>query len=161
MATSSVVVNPKTFNRGLDQFYERFEKKFKARMQMLMEAAMVRLIRRTPVHTGAAVMSYVASVGQPFAGGASQGQKPVEATNKLAIGSERLRSGAESVAMGTLGRVNYNDPFSVFWITNNSDHIAGLEAGELPNEPFTPRSPQGMFGVTLQELTALLESNSV
>ena len=157
----SIVANPKSFNRGIDQFYKRFEKKFKIRMQMLMEAAMVRLIRRTPVHTGAAVMSYVASVGQPFAGGASSGRKPVEATNKLALGSERLRGGAASVAMGTLARVSYNDPFNVFWITNNSDHIAGLESGELPNEPFTPRSPQGMFGVTLQEIIALLESNSV
>lgn len=157
----SVVANPKQFNNGLDQFYQRFENKFRKRMKMLVEAGMVRLIRRTPVHTGAAVMSYVASVGQPFAGAPSGGRAAVEPTNKLAIGAERLRGGAEAVAMGTLARVNYNDPFSVFWITNNAPHIAGLEAGELPEEPYTPRSPQGMFGVTLQELIALLESSAV
>lgn len=130
-------------------------------MKSLMGAAMVRLIRRTPVHTGAAVMSYVASSGQPFSGTASQGYRPVEPTNKLALGAEQLRSSAAAVAMATLARVNYNDPFQTYWITNNSDHIAGLEAGELPEEPYTPRSPQGMFGVTLQELIALLESSSV
>lgn len=158
---SSVVSNASQFNAGLDGFYERFEQKFKSRMKMLMEAAMIRLIRRTPVHTGAAVMSYVAASGQPFSGAASTGMKPVEATNKLSIGTEQLRSGAESVAMGTLARVSYNDPFGVYWITNNAENIAGLESGELPKEPFTPRSPQGMFGVTLQELMALLESNAL
>lgn len=106
-------------------------------------------------------MSYVASSGQPFAGAASGGRAPVEATNKLALGSERLRGGAEAVAMGTLARVNYSNPFQVYWITNNAPHIGGLESGELPEEPYTPRSPQGMFGVTLQELIALLESNAV
>ena len=158
---TSVVTNPKQFNIGLDQYYNRFEKKFKNRMRMLMEAGMIRLIRRTPVHTGAAVMSYVASSGRPFSGASSSGRHPVEATNKLAVGAEQLRGGAEAVALGTLARVSYNDPFSVFWITNSADNIAGLEAGELPKEPFTPRSPQGMFGVTLQELIALLESNAL
>lgn len=156
----SVVANPKQFNKGLDQFYQRFENTFRKRMKTLVEAGMVRLIRRTPVHTGAAVMSYVASVGQPFSGAPSKGRNAVEATNKLAIGAEKLRGGAEAAAMGTLARVNYNDPFSVFWITNNAPHIAGLEAGELPEAPYTPRSPQGMFGVTLQELISLLESNA-
>jgi len=159
--SNSVVANPKQFNKGLDQFYQRFERKFRTRMKMLMEAGMVRLIRRTPVHTGAAVMSYVASSGQPFSGSPSAGFTPVEPTNKLAVGAERLRGGAAAVAMGTLARVRYNDPFQTYWITNNAPHIAGLEAGELPREPFTPRSPQGMFGVTLQELIALLESSAV
>jgi len=158
---SSVVDNAGAFNSGLDRFYDRFERKMRNRMRMLMKAGMIRLIRRTPVHTGAAVMSYVASVGQPFSGAASAGRTPVEPTNELGLGQEQLRSGAEAVAMATLARVNYNDPFAVYWITNNSEHIAGLEAGELPREPFTPRSPQGMFGVTLQELLSLLETNSV
>lgn len=157
----SAVSNSKQFNAGLGQSYQRFENKFRKRMRMLVEGGMVRLIRRTPVHTGSAVMSYVASVGQPFSGAPSSGRTAVEPTNKLAIGSERLRGGAEAVARGTLARVDYSNPFRVFWITNNAPHIGGLEAGELPKEPYTPRSPQGMFGVTLQELISLLESNAV
>lgn len=157
----SVVSNPKTFNRELDRAYARFERNFRTRMRHLVEAAMVRLIRRTPVHTGAAVMSYVASSGQPASNTPSSGFRPVEATNKLPVGAERLRGAAEAVAMRTLAQVRYTDPFTVYWITNNAPHIAGLEAGELPEEPFTPRSPQGMFGVTLQELIALLESGAI
>lgn len=155
----SVVVNGRSFNRSLDRYYDRLEKRFRARMKMLMEAGMIRLIRRTPVHTGAAVMSYVASSGQPFSGAPSGGRAPVEPTNRLPVGSERLRGTAEAVAMATLANVKYDDPFTTYWIVNNAPHIGGLEAGELPYEPFTPRSPQGMFGVTLQELVALLGSN--
>jgi len=99
--------------------------------------------------------------GKPFSGGAATGKNPIEATNKLALGAERLRGGAEARAMATLGSVSYADPFTTFWIVNNAPHIGGLEAGELPEEPFTPRSPQGMFGVTLQELITLLESNTI
>lgn len=103
-------------------------------------------------------MSYVASVGQPATSGVSQGFEPVEATNQLPLGAETLRPRAERRSKATLATVNYDDPFQVYWITNDSPNISGLEAGELPEEPYTPRSPQGMFGVTLQELTALLES---
>lgn len=157
----SVVVNADAFNAGLDDYYDRFEKRFRARMRMLMEAGMARLIRRTPVHTGQAVMSYVASSGSPFGGGPAGPRDPVERTNQLPLGAERLRGPAEAVATATLGRVRYDDPFTTFWIVNNAPHIGGLEAGELPEEPFTPRSPQGMFGVTLQELAALLESSGI
>lgn len=161
MGAYSIVANPRQFNQALDRFYERFERRFRDRMTMLVKAGMVRLIRRTPVHTGAAVMSYVASVGQPARQPASTGLGVVEATNPLPIGAEQNRGPAESVAMATLSNVRLDDPYQVIWITNNSDHIAGLEAGELPEEPYTPRSPQGMFGVTLQELIALLESGSI
>lgn len=159
--TNSVVSNPITFSNGLDQSYRRFERRFKMRMRRLMEAGMVRLIRRTPVHTGQAVMNYVASAGTPFGGGVSNAPKPVEPTNKLALGAERLRGPAEAKAMATLAQVRYDDPFTTYWIVNRTPHIGGLEAGELPEEPFTPRSPQGMFGVTLQELISLLESNAI
>jgi len=88
----SVVVNEVNFKRALDSYYDKLVKKFRARMRMLMEAGMVRLIRRTPVHTGAAVMSYVASSGQPFSGAPAGGRDPVEPTNRLPVGSERLRA---------------------------------------------------------------------
>jgi hypothetical protein len=100
-------------------------------------------------------MSYVASAGQP-SGSSQSGMTPVEATNRLPLGSERLRSSAEQRSMATLASVDFSDPFKVYWITNSAPHIGGLEAGELPEEPFRPRSPAGMFGVTLQELIALL-----
>jgi len=154
----SVVANPLEFNKRLDQSYDRFEKKWTTRMQRLMKAAMIRLIRRTPVHTGQAVRSYVASSGSPYSGGAAGRPKPVEPTNKLPIGAESLRGGAQAQAMGTLAAVDYSKPFQDYFITNSAPHIGGLEAGELPGTPFTPRSPQGMFAVTLQELVAMIET---
>lgn len=152
-----VVANQAQFNSGLDKYVNRFEKRFRARVRMLVSEGMRRMLRRTPVHTGEAAMSYVASAGTPSSSGNS-GFAPVEATNRLQIGAERLRSSAEKRSTATLASVDFSDPFQVYWITNSAPHIAGLEAGELPEEPFRPRSPRGMFGVTLQELAALLES---
>lgn len=159
--SESVVSNPIQFNTELDRSYDRFEKKWKMRLQKVMKKAMINLIRRTPVHTGQAVRSYVASAGTPFAGSAGSGAKPVEPTNKLPLGAERLRASAQGVAMATLGTVDYSDPFNTYWITNNAPHIGGLEAGELPRSPFTPRSPQGMFAVTLQELVSFMDSTKL
>jgi len=150
-----VVANPLQFNRGLDLYVKRFERRFKNRMRMLVNEGMRRMLRRTPVHTGQAAMSYVASVGQP-ASSSNTGFAPVEPTNKLSLGAETLRPRAEARSRATIATVNFDDPFQVYWITNSAPHIGGLENGELPEEPFTPRSPQGMFGVTLQELVALL-----
>lgn len=156
-----VVTNPNQFNRGLDAHVKRFERKFKIRVRMLVSEGMRRLLRRTPVHTGQAAMSYVASTGQPAAAGVTSGFAPVEPTNQLPLGAEQLRPKAERRSIATLASVKFDDPFQVFWITNAAPHIGGLEAGELPEEPYTPRSPQGMFGVTLQELVALLESSNL
>ena len=156
--SNSVVANPNQFMRGLDQSYNRFEKRFSMKMRKLMTEGMRRLIRRTPVQTGQAVRSYVASAGTPYGGGPAARPDPVEPTNKLPLGAESLRGGAEAAAMATLATVDYSDPFQVFWITNSAPHIGGLERGELPQEPYTPRSPQGMFGVTLQELITLLDA---
>jgi len=155
--SNSVVANPVSFNKGLDQHYKRFEKKFASKMRVLMEAGMVRLLRRTPVWTGQAVASYVASSGSAMSRSAGA-PKPVEATNKLSLGAEQLRGPAEARARSTLGNVKYGDPFTVYWITNAAPHIGGLESGSYPTEPFVPRSPAGMFAVTLQELAAMLES---
>lgn len=154
----SVIENPISFSKGLDASYDRFENKWKIRLQKVMKKAMINLIRRTPVHTGQAVRSYVASAGSPYGGVAGAKPEPVEATNKLALGAERLRGGATGVAMATLATVDYSDPFAVYWITNNAPHIGGLETGELPAAPYTPRSPQGMFAVTLQELAAFMDT---
>lgn len=151
-----VVSNPLQFNRGLDAYVTRFERRFQNRMRMLVSEGMRRMLRRTPVHTGQAAMSYVASVGQPKSS-SNSGYEAVESTNKLPLGAEVLRPRAEQRSLATIASVSFEDPFQVYWITNSAPHIGGLENGELPDDPYVPRSPQGMFGVTLQELTALLE----
>ena len=132
---------------------------FRRKMRMLVTEGMRRLIRKTPVNTGQAVASYVASAGTPTSRVANR-PEPVEATNRLALGQEKLRGQAEAAALATLSGINYDDPFQSFYITNAAPHIGGLEHGSLPGAPYTPRSPGGMFGVTVQELLALLSSGS-
>lgn len=155
------VINSKEFCAGLDKFVKDFEESFRFRMRRIMSEGMRRLCARTPVNTGAAIMSYIASSGAPSSGGASTGFDPVEPTNDLALGQEALRGPATAVAMGTLGNVSYSKPFTTYWIVNRAPHIAGLEYGQLPTAPYVPRSPAGMFGVTTQELLLLLDSGKI
>lgn len=157
----SIVSNSISFQSGLDKSVKRVELMFGRRVRRVMQEGMIRMLRRTPVNTGQAAMNYVASKGSPYGGGAKEAGDPVEATNKLALGAESLRPGAEATSMATLATVDFSKPFDTFWITNKSPNISGLEHGELPGAPYTPRSPQGMFGVTLQELINLLESGKI
>lgn len=157
---AGVVVNGSSFISGLDAAEQRFHRMFRERVKRLLHEGMRRLIAKTPVNTGQAVMNYVASGKSPFSG-VKQAGAPVEATNKLALGAERLRPAAAAVATATLATVDFSDPYNVYWITNNTPHIQGLEYGLLPAAPYRPRSPAGMFGVTVQELISLLSSGRI
>ena len=83
--SNSVVANPNQFMRGLDQSYNRFEKRFSMKMRKLMTEGMRRLIRRTPVQTGQAVRSYVASAGTPYGGGPAARHRPAVPTPRAEI----------------------------------------------------------------------------
>lgn len=156
-----VVGNLDEFINGLTVYEQRFVVFFRKKVTRLMSEGMERLMDKTPVNTGQAVMNYVASVGSPYSGSAIEAGRAVEPTNKLALGAEQLRGGAEAVSRSTLRGIDYKDPFKVYWISNNSPNIKGLEYGELPYDPYTPRSPQGMFAVTVQELISRLEAGSI
>lgn len=134
---------------------------FREKVRALMSEAMRRLLEKTPVNTGQAVMNYVASSGSPATGPVKQAGKAVEPTNKLALGQERLRANAEAISHATLANVDYRDPYRTFYIVNKAPHIGGLEYGALPKAPYVPRSPNGMFGVTVEELMALLGSGRI
>lgn len=157
---SGVVENSAEFSRGLDREVKNVHDRFKIIMRKLASEGMRRLLARTPVNTGQAVASYKASVGSPKYANIRAGA-PVEPTNDLPIGAEQLRAPATAIAMSTLSGLDFSDPFTVVYITNNAPHISGLEYGELPHKPYTPRSPNGMFGVTVQELSALLERTGI
>lgn len=158
---TGAVLNPRSFQTGLDKAVERFHERFRVKMRRTVTAAMLRLLRRTPVNTGRAVMNYVATAGEAYTGPVIAGFVPVEPTNKLPLGSEQLRGDAEAVARRTLDSVSYRNPYQRFFITNRAPHIAGLEAGELPDDPYVPRSPQGMFRVTLQEISAMMQAGKL
>lgn len=157
----AVVANPGTFISGLDRSVERFEKMLSKRVRALVSEGMRRLIAKTPVYTGQAVANYVATGGAPYSGPVKSGGDPQEGTNAMPLGPEKNRAGAAAGALATVASVDFSDPYKVFYITNRAPHIGGLEAGALPREPYTPRSPAGMFAVTVQELMALLNSGSI
>jgi len=157
MPRGSTVINAVGFNSSLDRTITRLEKKWMKRNQTLVNTAMKKLIARTPVHTGQTVRNYIASNGNPASGGVIAGEAPVERTNSKSLGTERLRGGAEAQALATLATVDFSDPYDTFFITNRSPAVGGLEIGALPKEPFTPRSPAGMFGITLQDISAIAD----
>lgn len=157
----SAVANAGGFLAGVENYEKRFHKMFQKRVRTLVHEGMRRLLAKTPVNTGQAVMNYVATGGTPYGGPVKQAGKAVEPTNKLPLGAEKLRGAAEAISKATLADVDFSDPYKVFWITNRTPHIGGLEYGELPKRPYTPRSPAGMFGVTVQELMALLGSGRI
>ncbi len=116
-----VVSNMTMFMNGLDKAEKRVEKLFRTRTKRLMTEAMKRMLARTPVHSGQAVMNYVASAGAPHSGPVKKGFKPVEATNQLPLGAERLRKRAEAVAMSTLAGLDFPTRFRPF-ISQTTHH---------------------------------------
>jgi hypothetical protein len=150
-------INSVGFMSGLDASVARFQSRFAKRLEAIMTFAMDKLIARTPVYTGRAVRNYVASMGKPYAGAPMKGFRPVEATNKLRLGAERLRGDASRDSKGTLKGLRYDKPFQEFYITNRASNIAGLEAGALPLDPLDQRSPDGMFAITLDDIITKLE----
>ncbi|QGH74819.1 hypothetical protein MAL1_00072 [Bacteriophage DSS3_MAL1] len=157
----AVVANPGTFISGLERYEERLEKMFRNKVRTLVSEGMRRLIAKTPVHTGQAVANYVATGGAPYGGPVKAGGDPEKGTNAMPLGPERNRGGAAAAATATVATVDFSDPYKVFYITNRAPHIGGLESGALPKAPYTPRSPAGMFAITVQELMALLSSGSI
>jgi hypothetical protein len=158
---TGAVLNPIQFISGLERHEEKFEKMFRLKVRMLVTEGMRRLIDKTPVWSGQAVANYVATGGAPYGGPVKAGGDPEKGTNAKPLGSEVNRGGASAVATATVASVDFSDPYKAFYITNRAPHIGGLEVGALPGKPFTPRSPAGMFAVTVQELTALLSSGRI
>ena len=158
---AGVVVNADSFCNGLDRSWDRFEKRFGLRMKRLVTSAMSRLLARTPVFTGQSVASYRASVGAPSSSAPAPKSKPVEATNKLALGTEALRPSSEAPSRASLNTITTSNPFQTYWIVNKAPMISALEDGLLPYEPLRPRNPAGMFAVTLQELASNLAAGKL
>ena len=157
----SIVANPHEFIRGLDRAEDRFKKMFRKKVRRIVTEGMHRMIAKTPVWAGTAVANYVATGGTPYSGPVKKGGTPQKGTNRMPLGAERNRAGAKAEAMATVQAVDFSDPYKAFWITNRAPHIAGLEYGALPRRPFVPRSPAGMFAVTVEELMLLLSSGRI
>jgi hypothetical protein len=116
----------------------------------------------TPVNTGQAVRNYIWTMGP----GSSVTHDAIDSgdtgrTNKMALGTEPRRAANESAAAQSLSSINFSNPFGVITLTNNSPDIEGLELGIYPGPPLTPRSPNGMFGVTSKYISTLLSMKGI
>jgi hypothetical protein len=136
----------------------------KVRQRMRGTAAFItaHILQLTPVNTGRAIASYRWSVGSPE----TVNQDPIEigspfGTNTMALGTEPRRGPNEIFLFSSLSTLDFNNPYVKIFLSNGAPHIKGLEHGQLPDGfVFIPRSPQGMFGVTLEAADALARSGA-
>lgn len=139
------------------------ERRFAQNLDELVNEIDTHIKSLTPVNTGQAVRNYIWSRGIPnsVVFSAIDNGDPGH-TNTMALGTEPRRDVNESAAAESLGTLGINaNPFGVFYLTNNSPDIVGLEMGILPGPPFKSRSPRGMFGVTDQTFNALVSTQGI
>jgi hypothetical protein len=79
---------------------------------------------------------------------------PTGQTNSMTLGSEPRRQPNEEASEASLLGLNISNPFQVFYLTNLSPDIGGLELGILPGPPLKSRSPNGMFGIVHAQIAA-------
>jgi len=121
------------------------------------------LLAKTPVYTGETVRNYILTMDSPHGGVVFPpiGIQDTGPTNSMSLGTEPRRAANEAASLATQGNLNLSDPFKKIFISNASPAVAGLEMGLLPPPPLRSRSPQGMFAITLMEVSARLSSGAL
>lgn len=165
MANGVYSSNSTQFIKDLDAYFPAFKVKFAKRLDAVARYTHKTLMSKTPVHEGTTVRNYILTMNTPYTGGELSpiGTQPPGQTNNLPLGSEPRRSANEAAAAESLNSLAIRDinPFVKIYISNNSDSVGGLELGELPGEPYKSRSPNGMFGITMEQLLAKLNSGTI
>ena len=122
------------------------------------------LIDKTPVHEGTTVRNYILTMDSPYSGGeiAAIGTGDPGRTSTMSLGSEPRRPANERAALATQANLNLKtNIYRKVYITNNSHAVGGLEMGDFPGGGLRSRSPNGMFGITMQEAIDRLKSGSI
>ena len=152
------------FQKQTEAYFPKFKKDFAKRLDSIARYSHKTLMSKTPVHEGTTVRNYILTMTTP----SSTTYEPVESgpigqTNNMPLGLEPRRGANEKAAEASLAnlKINPENPFVKVYISNNADSVAGLEAGELPGDPLKSRSPSGMFGITMEQLLARLNSGSI
>lgn len=156
--------NSKEFKDSLNKYFPKWKEGFAKRLDKIARYSHKQLMSKTPVYEGTTVRNYILTINTPFTGvfePISNG--PTGNTNSMSLGTEPRRAENEAAAETSLSnlRIKPDNPFVKIIISNNSDSVAGLELGQLPGEPLKSRSPNGMFGITLEQLLVKLESGSI
>lgn len=142
---------------------EALEKRFATNVETLVREIDTHIKALTPVNTGQAVRNYIWTRDTPNSivyDAIDNG--PTGNTNSMALGAEPRRGPNEDAAAQTLASLNAgSNPFGVFYLTNLSPDIVGLELGLLPGPPMKSRSPNGMFGITSDFFNTLVASRGM
>lgn len=114
---------------------------------------------RTPVYTGQAVRNMIWSTGSPNPTTYPPIESPADTgyTSMMGLGQEPRRPANEAAARDSLHQLNFNNPFQVFHLTNNSPDIGLIEDG-TSGLPGMTRAPNGVFGITVAELIMKLKT---
>lgn len=152
------------FQKQLNSFFPKWKKEFSARLNNISRYAHKTLMSKTPVNEGTTVRNYILTMNTPSSTVYSPIESgPVGQTNNLPLGVEPRRDANERAAESSLSNLKIDpaNPFVKIYISNNSDSVAGLELGLLPGDPFISRSPNGMFGITMEQLIAKLNAKAI
>jgi hypothetical protein len=157
-----IVSNKTEFLNGLRAAVGEQERRFANTVKGIVTTLHHEITMRTPVWSGMALASYEWTIGAPRDGMPTEPVDigPTGNTNRMPLGPEPRRADNQAVADASLARLSFSNPYVAFWLNNNAPHIGGLEHGELPEAPFTPRSPQGMFNLSVHFVMEKLEAGS-
>lgn len=120
------------FNRDLVRFSNKLELNLTVVTRKLAIDLFTSIVRRTPVDTGRARVSWNINAGRPDLDVAPKGRYP------------------ENQALAKIGDLGAGTPFSAIYITNNLPYITVLEDGS------STQAPNGMVKVSLQSLVTFL-----
>lgn len=145
----SIIKNKPAFQKALKNEPLRLRKYFSNLLYNVSYTLHYNITHLTPVWSGETLSNYRWSTGAPDTTVVLGILQPSEATNHLAVGAEAKRPAAQAIADESWRRMKFDNPYQVFFMTNNDPTVVGLEYGEYPEPPFIQRSPNGMFGISL------------
>lgn len=158
---AGIVKNKRAFLNTLKGAAGEARRSFSTLVKTVVWTLHYEITALTPVWSGEALSNFRWSVGSPDRTAIFGVFKPIEPTNQLPLGTEQNRPAAQAQVDFTVNRLNFSDPYRVFYMTNNDPTSVGLEFGELPKAPFRQRSPNGMVGLSVRYVVERLEHGSL
>lgn len=118
---------------------------------------------KVPVWKGTALANMQWQAGSPFQGTveAGGGDKDPGPTNSMRVGSEPRRPENQAIADASLDRLNLENPFQIFYLTNNTPHMRRIEFGLPPRDGLKARAPKGVFRLSSFEVEAQLKAEGL
>lgn len=156
-----VTTNEAQFFSGLDRCLAEIEQKFARRVKEVVYFIDRKVHERTPVHSGQAVRNMIWSMGQANSATLPAIETPADPgyTSGMGLGSEPRRGANEAAARESLSALSFKNPFTVYWLSNNSPDIGLIEDG-ASGLPGKSRAPNGVFAITMADVIAKLKSGA-